>query len=222
MRKRVANNLSNQVRVCLIEDNDAYRASVAKVAQRVVGASGVRAFADCEQGLEAFGKGLAPEVILLDIGLPGISGLEGIGAIKKLLPSACVIMLTNFDDHAQVFAAICAGASGYLLKTSPVEDLSGAIKQALAGGAPMTNSVARAVLDQFARLAAPKPDESGLTAREREVLERMARGRIIKEIAADLAVSYHTVDSHIRSIYTKLHVRTRAGAVAKAYQDRLL
>lgn len=210
------------MRVCLIEDNEAYRASVFKVAERVVGPGGVRAFGDCERGLEAFDGGLSPEVILLDIGLPGISGLQGISSIKKILPAACVIMLTNFEDHARVFEAICSGASGYLLKNSPLEDLSSAITQALAGGAPMTHTIARAVLEQFAKLAAPKVDESKLTAREQEVLELMARGRIMKEIASDLQVSYHTVDSHIRNIYTKLHVRTRAGAVAKAYQERLL
>jgi len=215
-------SVSKNVRVCLIEDNDDYRASVAKVARRVAGPDGVQAFADCEQALEELGDGHPPDVILLDIGLPGISGLEGIRRLKKLAPGVRIIMLTSFDDHARVFEAICAGASGYLLKTSPVAELSDAITLAMDGGAPMSPSIARAVLEQFARLSVPKMDDSLLSPREREVLELMARGRIMKEIATDLSLSYHTVDAHIRSIYEKLHVHTRAGAVAKAYKDRLI
>ncbi len=127
---------------------------------------------------------------------------------------------TMFDDHDKVFQSICAGASGYLLKTSPQAEITEGIREVLAGGAPMNARIARSVLEMFAKLAAPKGDY-GLTAREGEVLELMVRGLIKKEIADRLSLSYHTIDSHLRNIYQKLHVHARTGAVAKAIKERL-
>jgi len=129
-------------------------------------------------------------------------------------------MLTVFDDHDKIFKAICAGASGYLLKTSPVEKIIESIREAQDGGAPMTPRVARSVLDMFSRSSPPHQDY-GLTAREQKILELMTQGLIKKEIADQLTLSYHTVDTHLRNIYSKLHVHTRTGAVSKALKEKL-
>ena len=209
------------IQVWLIEDNEPYRNSVARVARGVAGENAVKTFSNCEDAIEELGGAVTPEVILLDIGLPGMSGLEAIGRLKELAPSTCILMLTSFDDRDRVFQAICAGASGYLLKSCPAADIGAAIRDVVAGGAPMSPKVARAVLDQFARSNAPAKGDWGLSPREKEVLELMARGRIMKEIGTDLSMSYHTVDAHIRKIYEKLHVHTRAGAVAKAVRAGL-
>jgi DNA-binding NarL/FixJ family response regulator len=131
-----------------------------------------------------------------------------------------VVMLTAFDDHAKVFKAVCAGASGYLLKTSSVEKIAESIHEAFSGGAPMTPKVAKSVLEMFSHLVQPQQDY-GLTDREQKILELMTRGLIKKEIADQMALSYHTVDTHLRNIYTKLHVHSRTGAVAKAIKERL-
>ena len=161
-----------------------------------------------------------PDVVLLDVELPGLNGLEAVKRIKSISPSTRVIMLTVFDDHDKIFKAICAGASGYLLKTSPVEKIIESIREAQDGGAPMTPRVARSVLDMFMRTSSPHEDY-GLTTREQSILELMTKGLIKKEIADRLSVSYHTVDTHLRNIYAKLHVHTRTGAVSKALKERL-
>jgi DNA-binding NarL/FixJ family response regulator len=129
-------------------------------------------------------------------------------------------MLTMFDDHDKVFKSICAGASGYLLKTTPQDKITDAIREVLEGGAPMNAQIARLVLERFTAMSAPKEDY-GLTERERGVLELMVKGLIKKEIADQLSLSYHTIDTHLRNIYQKLHVHTRAGAVVKAVRERL-
>ena len=209
------------IQIWLIEDNDAYRDALARVINGSNGLHCVRAFSSCEAALHELIPVSAPQVILLDVGLPGMSGIEGIKHLKTAAPATQVIMLTMFDDHDKVFQSICAGASGYLLKTSPQAEITEGIREVLAGGAPMNARIARSVLEMFAKLAAPKGDY-GLTAREEEVLELMVRGLIKKEIADRLSLSYHTIDSHLRNIYQKLHVHTRTGAVAKAIKERLV
>jgi DNA-binding NarL/FixJ family response regulator len=213
--------LGDPIEVWLIEDNEAYRNTIAKVVRRLEGVRCPRTFAACEEALEEMAIAVVPKVILLDIGLPGMSGLEGIRRLKDLAPEARIIMLTAFDDHDRIFRAICAGASGYLLKTAPVARVTEAIRDVLAGGAPMSPQIASAVLKMFAHLAAPQPNEYHLSPREKETLERMVQGITMKEIADKLGVSYHTVDTYIRNIYAKLHVQSRSGAVAKALKERL-
>ena len=131
-------------------------------------------------------------------------------------------MLTVFDDQEKVFNAICAGASGYLLKTADEDAVPAPIQEVLEGGAPINPRVARLVLNMFASRSAPPAQNYGLSDREREVLELMVQGLVKKEVADRLHVSYHTVDNHFRSIYTKLQVHTRGSAVARAVSERLV
>ncbi len=212
--------LPENVTIWLVEDNEAYRRTIGRVINRIDGLRCEEAFAWCEHAVRALQEGRAPQVILLDVGLPGMNGIDGVRAIKAISPATHVIMLTVFDDQERIFQAICAGASGYLLKTSPEEKIAESIREVMNGGAAMTASIAQKVLAMFARMAAPKA-EYGLTSREKEILELMVEGLITKEIADRLSVSYHTVDTHLRNIYGKLHVNTRTGAVSKAIKERL-
>jgi DNA-binding NarL/FixJ family response regulator len=207
--------------VWLIEDHADTQRVLARVLNRDATMQCPCAFASCEEALAALRSQPPPDVILLDVGLPGMSGIEGIGPLKALSPAAQIIMLTVFDDQDKVFKAICAGASGYLLKNADEEAIAEAVHEVLRGGAPINPRVARMVLNTFAsQTAAPQPDY-GLSAREREVLELTVQGLVKKEIADRLSLSYHTVDNHLRSVYTKLQVHTRGGAVAKAVAERL-
>jgi DNA-binding NarL/FixJ family response regulator len=208
------------ISVWLVEDNHTFRNTVVRVLNKVPALECPRHFSNSEDALEALAEGAVVDVILLDVELPGLNGIEAVRRIKSISPATRVVMLTVFDDHDKVFKAICAGASGYLLKTSPVEKIIDSIREVHGGGAPMTPRVARSVLEMFAHLSAPHEDY-GLTAREQKILELMTQGLIKKEIADRLSVSYHTIDTHLRNIYTKLHVHTRTGAVSKAIKERL-
>jgi DNA-binding NarL/FixJ family response regulator len=210
------------ISVWLIEDHADFRKMVAWQINQIADLRCTDSFSTCEEALSALPKGPVPQVILCDVGLPGMGGIAGISAIKALSPSSHIIMLTVHDDPHKVFGAICAGASGYLLKDASEETLTAAIYEVLQGGAPMNPRVARLVLERFARENTAPRDDYGLSGREREVLELMVQGLIKKEIAARMGVSHHTVNNHLRSIYEKLHVHTRGGAVAKAIHERLL
>ena len=178
--------------------------------------------------VETFGSGeeflassLRPDCVVLDLHMPGMSGIEGIRRIKHALPDIETLVFSVFDDNEKVFDAICAGASGYLLKTSSMGENPDAIREVLAGGAPINARIARSVLDMFSNLA-PESKDYGLTQRETEVLQQMVGGLTKKEIADQLSLSFHTVDKHVRGIYSKLHVNTMTGAVAKALKEGLL
>ena len=208
--------------VWLIEDNADYRRMVEWQINQIAGLNCARAFSTCEAALAALRAGPMPKVVLCDVGLPGMDGITGISAIKAISPATHVIMLTVHDDHRKVFGAICAGASGYLLKDSTEEAITSAIQEVLNGGAPMNGRVARLVLEAFARQNTAPRNDYGLSAREKEILELMVKGMIKKEIAEAMGLSYHTVNNHLRRIYDKLQVHTRGGAVAKAIEERLL
>ncbi|HEX4350875.1 MAG TPA: response regulator transcription factor [Verrucomicrobiae bacterium] len=222
--KAVGGGLSSQqpaaVCVWLVEDNHTFRNTVARVLSGVEGIECAQHFSNAEDALDAMLGGGVPDILLLDVELPGQNGIQAVQKIKAISPATRVVMLTAFDDHDKVFRAICAGASGYLLKTSPVERIVESIHEALAGGAPMTPQVASSVLKMFARIAKPKQDYS-LTSREQQILQLLTEGLIKKEVADKLSLSYHTVDTHLRNIYSKLHVHSRIGAVAKALKERL-
>lgn len=205
----------------MVEDHEDARCAVVRAIKRAPELLCSCAFASCEEALDSLRRQPPPQVILLDVRLPGMSGIEGISHIKTLAPEVHVLMLTVYDDHEKVFSAICAGASGYLLKTDDHHAIIAAIKNVVEGGAPVNPRVARLVLDRFARLAGPQKTQYGLSEREREVLELMVKGLIKKEIADQLGISFHTVGNHLRSVYTKLQVHTRTGAVAKALGERI-
>jgi DNA-binding NarL/FixJ family response regulator len=208
--------------VWLIEDNAALCRTIARVIGTIHGLSCTEKFFRCEDALARLAEpgALRPDIVLLDVGLPGMSGLDGIGLLKERAPAAQVVILTVFDDDEKIYRAICAGASGYLLKGAGMDELAAALGQIMRGGAPMTPRVARRVLEMFSRLAPRETAAPALSPRERQVVEGMAEGLTNKEIAAKLGLSTHTTDGYTRSIYEKLHVKTRSGAVAKAMQWR--
>jgi DNA-binding NarL/FixJ family response regulator len=208
------------VTVWMIEDNHAFRNTVAKLLNQTQDLRCTQAFPACEDALALMNTGATTDVILLDVELSGMNGIEGLRKIKAISPVTRVVMLTVFEDHERVFRAICAGASGYLLKTSPFDRIVESVHQVMAGGSPMSPRVATSVLEMFTRMAGPKTD-FGLTEREREVLELMKEGLTKKEIAGRLNLSFHTVDDYLRNIYAKLHVHSQAGAVAKAMKHEL-
>jgi DNA-binding NarL/FixJ family response regulator len=165
-----------------------------------------------------------PDVLVMDIQMPGMDGIEGVKAIKARQPNARILMQTVFEDDDKVFDAICSGASGYILKTADVDEIVKAIRDVHQGGSPMTPSIAAKVLARFRGLeGAPGTRvDHHLSDREKDVLGLLVKGKSYKMIADDLGISYHTVDSHIRKIYEKLHVSSSTEAVSKALKDRLV
>jgi len=211
------------ISVWLIEDHEDFRKMVAWQINQIEGMNCAHNFGSCEAAFIALEREIKPDVVLCDIGLPGLDGISGIRRIKTLSPQTHVVVLTVYDDHDKVFDALCAGASGYLLKNCSEETLVNAIQEVMQGGAPMNPRVARLVLDVLTKQqVAIRKTDYGLTPREKEVLELMVKGMIKKEIAHRQGVSYHTVNNQLRSIYEKLHVHTRGSAVAKALEERLL
>lgn len=204
----------------MVEDNHSFRNTVARLLNQTTGIRCTQSFPACEDALELMNGGATVDVILLDVELSGMNGIDGLRKIKAISPTTRVIMLTVFEDHERVFKAICAGASGYLLKASPFDRIVESVHQVMAGGSPMSPRIATSVLEMFTRMAGPKTD-FGLTEREREVLELMKEGLTKKEIAGRLELSFHTVDDYLRNIYAKLHVHSQAGAVAKAMKHEL-
>ncbi|MCX6934263.1 MAG: response regulator transcription factor, partial [Verrucomicrobia bacterium] len=177
----------------LIEDNPAYRRATERALRQADGKRAIYAFASCEEALAAPATTASPEVILLDVGLPGMDGITGIARLKQRAPEASILVLTVFEDDDKIFRAICSGASGYLLKSEPMPRILEAIAEAQAGGSPMNSRIARRVLSMFARFAPVKKDY-GLTPRETDVLQLMVEGTPKKQIADRLALNPHTVD----------------------------
>lgn len=202
------------MKVALVEDNDAYRQTLARLLSRAPDCECVGQFATAEAALAEL-PALRPDVVLMDIHLPGMDGVECVRRLKEQLPATQVVMLTAHEDTDNIFNALAAGATGYLLKRTTRDELLAALREVMAGGSPMTAHIARKVVQSFQRKpAAPEP-AANLSPREQEVLDLLARGLIYKEIADRLGVSYETVHTYIRRIYEKLQVRTRTEAVAK-------
>lgn len=162
-----------------------------------------------------------PDVLLLDLGLPGRDGLQVLDEVRKLLPNLKVIILSAFDDRERVYHAICNGASGYLLKTADPDEILDGIRQVMDGSSALSGSIAKMILEGFSRYGNVQKIEP-LTTREEEVLRALVRGLIKKEIADHLNISQHTVDMHLRSVYRKLQVRTQTEAVSKALRQGLV
>lgn len=209
------------VRVAIVEDQEATRDGLALLLGEAPGLAPIGAWPSFEDAWPML-QAARPEVVLLDLGLPGISGIEGARRLGALSPRPEILVLTVFGDDDHVFEAICAGASGYLLKDTPPEKLLAAIREVAAGGVPMSPEVARKVFATFQKIAPPRQPEQRLSARELEVLQLFADGHSYKTAAKHLEVSIDTVRFHIRNIYEKLHVHSKSEAVVKALREGLL
>lgn len=204
--------------VWIVEDHRLLRESLSEVVGEIV--EEVHAFDSCEAALAEETES-PPAVAILDIGLGGMDGIEGVRRFKETFPEVEIVMFTVHDDSARIFEAIGAGASGYLLKSEPLERIAIAVTEVLRGGSPMTPEIARLMLDRFNRLGA-SGSKTELSDRERDVLRAMVDGLAKKEIAERLEISVHTVDTYTRRLYRKLHVNTLGGAVAKALREGLV
>jgi DNA-binding NarL/FixJ family response regulator len=207
--------------VMIIEDDDAYRESLQSVineSERLVCGD---ACCCCEEALALLKNGCIPDIILLDIQLPGMSGIDGAGEIRAISPVSKIIILTVFDDDDKIFNAICQGAIGYLLKSSPSEKIISAIEDVVAGGAAMSPTIAARVLSMFGQYSQPQR-EYGLTNREKEILQLLVNGLSKKHLADQLHVSLYTVNTHLKNVYAKLHVHSQIDVVAKILKEHLL
>jgi DNA-binding NarL/FixJ family response regulator len=204
----------DMTRVALVEDSAPMRRNLERMLRRAPGVRCVCACATAEEALEQI-PALKPDVALMDINLPGASGIECTARLKLQLPAMQVIMLTVYEDTASIFNALKAGACGYLLKRSSPSEILEALTTVQTGGAPMTSEIARKIVLTFQSPAPDSGDAATLSAREQEILELLSRGAVSKEIADQLSISYHTVRVHTKHIYEKLHVRSRSEAVLK-------
>lgn len=211
--------ISNEMRipVSIVEDDEPVRTMLANWIQQAPGFRCASTHPSAESALAAL-PSEKPAVILMDINLPGISGIECVRRLKPSLPGTQFIMLTIYEDSEHIFNALAVGACGYLLKRLSRVELLAALRDVQAGGSPMTSNIARKVVQSFERPTNPSGEAMELSAREREVLEFLARGYLYKEIADLLQISGPTVNTYIRRIYEKLHVRSRSQAVAKFTQ----
>ena len=202
------------ITVALVEDDAPLRASLSGILQRAPECRCVGAFANAEEALRAI-PGLAPQVVLMDINLPGMDGVQCVRRLADLIPKAHILMLTVHEDTDSIFESLSAGASGYLLKPVRAVELLAAVKDVYAGGAPMTSHIARKVVQSFKREGSEQDEGKQLSPRERDVLDYLVKGYSYKEVAEQMGISYSTVHTHIEHIYQKLHVQSRAQAVAK-------
>jgi DNA-binding NarL/FixJ family response regulator len=201
--------------VSIVEDQRDTRESLAALVSGTPGLSCRSTYPTGEAALIGIPKE-KPDIALVDINLPGMSGIECVAKLKAQMPSLHVLMLTTYEESELIFNSLRAGASGYLLKNMPPEELLEALELVNAGGAPMSMQIARKVVEHF-HTAPPSPNVQNLTPREREILELLARGSMYKEISAQLGISLPTVRTHLRHIYEKLHVQTRTEAAAKFF-----
>ncbi len=218
------------IKVIVVEDNDTIREGLKILIDGTPGYCCVSTYSKCETMLKNIEK-QNPDVLLMDIGLPGMNGIEGIKETKKIIPELTILVLTVYEENDLIFDALCAGASGYLVKKTPPSKLLEAIQEAYEGGAPMSSHIARKVIDFFSRRdgllqqkkqASPSSEQYILTPREKEILSGLVEGNSFKTIADSLFISIETVRFHFRNIYRKLHVHSQSEAVAKAIKEGLI
>ncbi len=207
-----------QIRVVIIEDHTDFRNGLERMLSSTSTMQVVGAYSSVEKGLVNFPE---CDVLLLDINLPGKSGIESIHLFKKENPSLQIVMMTGLDDDDNIFNAILAGADGYLLKKTPPVRVIASVEDAAAGGTPMTPYVARRVIEHF-KQNAPVQNDYQLTDREKEILSALVQGSDNREIGEKLFISYETVRNHLKHIYEKLHVNSRSQAVSKALTERIV
>ncbi|MGA9118864.1 MAG: response regulator transcription factor [Bacteroidota bacterium] len=213
-------NPAHVISVALIEDEKEVRQGLSFILNHTEGFRCIADFKSYEDALATLTS--APDVLLSDIGLPGMQGDEGARRFKERFPSAAIVMLTVHGDDDRIFRSICAGATGYILKKEPPARILDAIREVYSGGASMSSETAMRVLSAFRALVPRKSENGILTKREEDVLEELVKGNSYKSIADHLFLSVHTVRFHIRSIYEKLHVHSKSEAVAKILREKML
>jgi DNA-binding NarL/FixJ family response regulator len=202
------------ISVSIVEDNEQLRGTLARVLNRADGFRCLSQYGDAESALVGLPKD-RPDVVLMDINLPGMNGVECARQLKAQAPQTQIMMLTVYEDTENIFNALASGASGYLLKRTRSAELLEAIREVQRGGSPMTTHIARKVVQSFQKSGPSQQPAENLSQREQEVLDCLSQGFLYKEIAEKLGISYETVHTYIRRIYEKLQVRTRTEAVAK-------
>jgi len=202
------------IKVAIVEDLRDIREGLAQLINATPGFRCTGVYASMEEAIEKIPQNL-PDLVLSDIGLPGMDGISGIAIIKQRFPELLILMLTVYDDNERIFDALCAGACGYLLKKTPWEKLVESLKEAVDGGSPMSPEVARRVITLFREIKPPKDAAYELTPHEVRLLRMLVEGHSYKTAAAELHVSVNTIKFHLRHIYEKLQVRSRTEAVAK-------
>ncbi len=207
------------IAVSIIEDNPGMRESLAAFLNDAPGLKCASAYASGEDAVREIPQ-KKPDVALVDIHLPGMTGIECVARLKAQLPELQVLMLSLHEESDLVFNSIQAGASGYLLKSTPAAELIESIEQVHSGGAPMTMQIARKVVDHFRKMQQESKETDPLTPREQEVLKQLAKGSYYREIASTLGISIATVRAHVHSTYKKLHIRSRAEAMLKYYDGK--
>ena len=216
--------IPSPIRTWLIEDHAVYRTNLAEALDSHESIECKHDFSSCEEGLEALrssSKAELPHVVLVDLALPGMGGIEGIGHILGINPTIKCIVVTVSENRRTVFDAISAGASGYLLKDAPFDRIIDGIHEVMAGGASLNGHIAKMLLDAMPKSSAAAKDYD-LTEREIQVLTELADGKAVKQIPDDLGISVHTVKFHIANAHTKLHVRSQGEAVAKAVREGII
>lgn len=219
------------IRVAIVEDNRTILQGLSLLIDGTPGYACIGAYTDCESLLAEIAE-VRPGVLLMDIGLPGMSGIEGVRRVKAVMPEVNILILTIYDENDLVFEALCAGACGYLVKKTPPARLLEAIQEAHGGGSPMSSHIARKVVNLLRQTSSRKPtasprdgatrDAALLTARERDILNGLAEGNSYQALARSLNISADTVRFHIRNIYRKLHVHSQSEAVAKALRKGII
>jgi DNA-binding NarL/FixJ family response regulator len=211
----------SKVRVAIIEDDDDVRYGLAALIDARPGFCCAGTYGSMEEALERIGEA-RPDMVLVDIGLPGISGIDGVRLLRERQSGMQLLMLTVYSDDERIFHAMCAGACGYLLKKTPPDKLLEGVREVYEGGAPMSPEVARRVVTLFQKVQPPPAVDYHLSAQESRILKLLGEGHHYKTAASELGISIHTLSFHMRRIYEKLQVHSKSEAVAKALRDGLI
>jgi DNA-binding NarL/FixJ family response regulator len=217
----LAGDDSRVVAVAIIEDQREVREGVATLINSTKGYQCIGQYRSMEEALAKFDKQRA-DAMLVDLGLPGMSGIDGIKLLKQRFPETTILAFTVYDDDENIFEALCAGASGYILKNTPPARLLESLSEVVSGGAPMSPEVARRVIDLFRTFRPPQRASHRLTAQEIQIIKLLVEGHSYKTAAAELGISINTVSFHLRNVYEKLQVHSKSEAVSKALRNRIV